>query len=60
MFDISNTVSRKAIKAVENGIVSFCKFLSANDTSLTGGHQCGIYIPKPSVPLIFELSKHSI
>lgn len=54
MFDISNTVSRKAIKAVENGIVSFCKFLSANDTSLTGGHQCGIYIPKPSVPLIFD------
>ena len=51
MLDISDTVSRKAIKA---GIVSFCKFLSANDTSLTGGHQCGIYIPKPSVPLIFD------
>lgn len=32
----------------------FCKFLSANDTGETGGHQSGIYIPKNSVSLIFD------
>ena len=32
----------------------FVKFLSPNDTGLTGSHQCGIYIPKNSVRLIFD------
>lgn len=32
----------------------FCKFLSANDTGETGGHQSGIYIPKNSISLIFD------
>lgn len=32
----------------------FCKFLSANDTGETGGHQGGIYIPKNSISLIFD------
>ena len=32
----------------------FCKFLSANDTGLTGGHQAGIYISKPSIPILFD------
>ena len=32
----------------------FCKFLSANDTGETGGHQDGIYIPKNAVSLIFD------
>lgn len=32
----------------------FCKFLSANDTDETGGHQSGIYIPKNSISLIFD------
>ena len=32
----------------------FCKFLSANDTGRTGGHQAGIYISKPSVPILFD------
>lgn len=32
----------------------FAKFLAPNDTGLTGGHQCGIYIHKQNVPLIFE------
>lgn len=32
----------------------FAKFLSPNDTGLTGGHQCGIYIPKQCVRIIFD------
>ena len=34
--------------------LSFCKFLSANDTGLTGGHQAGIFIPKNSYSLLFS------
>lgn len=43
-----------AIQAVLNGQKAYCKFLSANDTGLTGGHQAGIYISKPSVPILFD------
>lgn len=48
------TLSQKAIRSVRNGQMAFCKFLSANDTGLTGGHQCGIYIPKCARHLIFD------
>lgn len=43
--------------AISDAIVSdkfFCKFLSANDTGETGGHQDGIYIPKNSISLMFD------
>ena len=43
-----------AIKSVIDGEKSFCKFLSANDTGKTGGHQSGIYIAKNSAELIFD------
>ena len=43
-----------AIKSVIDGEKSFCKFLSANDTGKTGGHQSGIYIAKNSAELIFN------
>lgn len=43
-----------AINAVNKGKLSFCKFLSANDTGLTGGHQAGIYIAKPAIPILFD------
>lgn len=46
--------AEQAINAVSKGQLSFCKFLSANDTGLTGGHQAGIYISKPAVPILFE------
>jgi len=42
-----------AIEAVKTNILSFCKFVSANDAGVTGGHQAGIYIPKNSARLIF-------
>lgn len=44
----------QAIQAALCGKKVFCKFLSANDTGLTGGHQAGIYISKPSIPILFE------
>lgn len=54
--ETGETLSQKAIESVHRGKTSFCKFLSANDTGLTGGHQCGIYIPKHSYNLIFDRS----
>ena len=37
-----------------NGQTTFTKFLAANDTGLTGGHQAGIYISKPSISILFD------
>ena len=34
-------IAQKAIDAVLRGTLAFCKFLSANDTGETGGHQSG-------------------
>ena len=44
----------QAVQSVLSAQKSFCKFLSANDTGLTGGHQAGIYISKPAVPILFD------
>ncbi|MGM9650629.1 MAG: type II restriction endonuclease [Faecousia sp.] len=46
--------ANQAIQAVLNSQKAYCKFLSANDTGLTGGHQAGIYISKPSIPILFD------
>ena len=46
--------ANQAIQSVLNSRLSYCKFLAANDTGLTGGHQCGIYISKPSIPILFD------
>lgn len=47
-------IASRVIADTANSERIFCKFLSANDTGETGGHQSGIYIPKNSVPLIFD------
>lgn len=44
----------QAIQSVLNGQKAYCKFLSANDTGLTGAHQAGIYISKPSISILFD------
>lgn len=46
--------ANQAIQAVLKGQIGFCKFLSANDTGATGGHQAGIYIPKSSIEILFS------
>lgn len=48
------TMSQRAIHSVRAGKKAFCKFLAANDTGLTGGHQSGIYVPKSAASLIFD------
>ncbi len=50
----TQNLATQAILSVMGGKKSFCKFLSANDTGKTGGHQAGIYIAKPAVPIIFD------
>lgn len=51
---VTQNLATQAIISVMGGKKSFCKFLSANDTGKTGGHQAGIYIAKPAVPIIFD------
>lgn len=46
--------ANQAVQAALHGQAVFCKFLSANDTGQTGGHQAGIYMSKPSVPILFD------
>lgn len=43
----------QAINSVLNSEQGFCKFLSANDTGATGGHQSGILISKSAVKMMF-------
>ena len=50
----SDDLVNAAEQAVRSGRIAFCKFLSANDTGLTGAHQSGIYIPKTSFQILFD------
>ena len=43
-----------AIQKVQSCPLSYCKFLTANDTGLTGGHQSGIYVSKVAIKILFE------
>ena len=43
-----------AINSVNKGLISYCKFLSANDTGGTGGHQAGIYMSKNAISIMFD------
>ena len=46
-------MSLKAVNASLSGMSSFCKFLTANDTGKTGGHQSGYLISKSASEMIF-------
>ncbi len=53
----------KAIEAVLANKVAYCKFLSANDSGETGGHQSGILISKSAKDMIYtekELEENHI
>lgn len=43
----------KAVETVLGGVSSYCKFLSANDSGETGGHQSGILISKTAKGMLF-------
>ena len=47
-------IAYNAIQAVNIATLSYCKFLSANDTGDTGGHQAGIYIAKKASCILFD------
>src|SRR5690606_23549660 len=44
----------KAIHSVQQSEISFTKFITANDTGATGGHQAGFHIHKGAWPLFFD------
>lgn len=50
---MNNDITAKAIDAVLNGGSSYCKFLSANDSGETGGHQSGILISKSAKTMLW-------
>ena len=39
---------------IESSQAACCKFISANDLGLTGGHQSGYYIPNNAAKLLFD------
>ena len=43
-----------AIQSVSNSKLSYCKFLSANDSGATGGHQSGILVSKTAKDIMFN------
>lgn len=50
-------LTTKAIDAVFRGKESYCKFLSANDSGETGGHQSGILISKTAKEMLWTEQK---
>lgn len=48
------TIVEQAIDSVESGIHSFFRYITANDTGATGGHQAGFYIGKQAEKLLFD------
>lgn len=44
----------EALQCVRTSKLTYCKFLSANDTGKTGAHQSGIYVAKNSVSILFD------
>ncbi|MBQ3683832.1 MAG: hypothetical protein II922_12300 [Succinimonas sp.] len=58
---MSNNLVTDAINSVLNGLGSFCKFFSANDSGETGAHQSGLLISKSAKGMFFtesELAEH--
>lgn len=51
---MSTEILKCAIESAVNSEISFCKFLSANDTGATGGHQSGILVSKTAKDMMFS------
>ncbi|MRX66475.1 type II restriction enzyme [Flavobacterium resistens] len=48
------SILSKVIETVQNSEISFSKYITANDTGSTGGHQSGFHIHKNSWNLFFD------
>lgn len=49
-----NSILQNAIQSAQEAEVAFSKFITANDTGSTGGHQSGYHIHKQAWPLFFD------
>lgn len=49
-----NDYVSEAVSLIQQGHKAFFKFIAANETGDTGGHQCGFYIPKDYLTEAFE------
>jgi len=45
------------IEGVRGSRQAYCKFLSANDSGETGGHQAGILVSKGAMPILFDAKR---
>ena len=48
------SIASKAIESTSRAERAYCKFLSANDSGETGGHQAGILISKKAIAMLFD------
>lgn len=46
-------LTSKAIKSTTESEITFCRFITANDTGANGAHQSGYYMPKSAWPMFF-------
>ena len=51
---MTSSILQYAIQTAQESEISFSKFITANDTGTTGGHQSGYHIHKQAWPLFFE------
>jgi len=49
-----NSILSSAIQSCSESSIAFSKFITANDTGVTGGHQAGFHIHKHSWQLFFD------
>ena len=54
---IELSIVDKAIESVNQSKLAYCKFLSANDSGETGGHQAGILISTSARRMLFDITK---
>ncbi|MBQ9677245.1 MAG: restriction endonuclease [Prevotella sp.] len=47
-------ILNSAISKVQHSSAALCKFITANDTGTTGGHQCGFHISKEAWSMFLE------
>ena len=53
-----NDFLTSVINAVGQSEKAWCRYITANDTGQTGGHQSGFYVPKCAAPLLFDEPGH--
>jgi len=53
-----STIWTSAVETVQTSQSSFFKFVTANDSGETGGHQSGFHIPKSAAPVLFRREFH--